>query len=622
LLQDEKSGEDNLEDVNENEEEIKSQSSSTVEESYEDQINYNKYKLRLKYDRKLLNDILNDMYSIGGKYYLTDLELTKKHAYKKVVINASDLTDNTNCLRWVIDIPGSNNNKAKVEIKLKTGFFSKKTIYSSSDSMNNKDFYKFSIDDIKRISKKKKCVVFIQVKGLNTEQIAFINIYASKNMKFPEIARAFKYSYSDFTREYRDEYINRTLSAYTLGDGNCAFNAAALGIIDLIFKDKFPNNNEFYDAIKRSLKLKGDNSNQIKLNFIYWLTQNKNPIIRQKAIQPVLRKMAVKFIEENINASTWKERLWNACKNFHANINDSTFTVHNFIAKKFREIGLTKEKLFKWWDNEGKYLYFKAMSESAKVVSERNKWASEVELEALALCLGINIRLVYNNIDNQFTILGVANGFIPKSDITSAELGLLSKLNIGTEIFNGFHITCKSSDEINKCLSPMSDNERDWIKQILESRNDNDRFAFPDKFDGISEENILILKEKLLARGILNEYNLFINDGEQIERDRIEVKMAGNSDENLAIKVQNAFVQAAPEFSVSQSHEHWSYLTSVNFEVNKQNNQEQKQKESIYLERNKNYQFFRNTIPETITTKDACNQTEQDNNIYQQPQNP
>lgn len=220
---------------------------------------------------------------------------------------------------------------------------------------------------------------------------------------------------------------NRAQSISTLGDGNCAFNAVAIGLSQLILQDKLSN--EQVQLLRTVLNL-----DDITLK--EWLAQIPRWETRQQNLAPVLRKLAIAEIrkKDDVIGSLYKARLWQAyCEK---SAEDDTFIVHPHIAVKFSEPNLAKEDLDIWWDVEGKDQYLDNLSLSQQVseVPDRARWGSDIEIEFLALLFGINIRYVKNGHSHP---LGIGSGTILK--LTAPEKKRLGRFNlVETKVVIGF----------------------------------------------------------------------------------------------------------------------------------------------------------------------------------------
>lgn len=150
----------------------------------------------------------------------------------------------------------------------------------------------------------------------------------------------------------KQENLNLPKAMPTLGDGNCAFNAMALGIADLVRANLFSEINvsdslnhpraEFYTLLQKKIGLATPTQEAFKL----WL-KNKSNYQIQTSLAPLMRKFAVDKIRENNEYDTnYKENyettLLGAFDGFLKGrmAEDDTFVVHNFIKEKFESLNL------------------------------------------------------------------------------------------------------------------------------------------------------------------------------------------------------------------------------------------------------------------------------------------
>lgn len=247
----------------------------------------------------------------------------------------------------------------------------------------------------------------------------------------------------------------------TLGDGNCAFNAFALGLCDLALAGKL---DERLPVILRDELLLKDDS---LLTFQTWLRSNPDFQCRQQKLQGILRKIAVDFILKNyetIYESIYKEQLSAA---YSHQDKDDTFIVHSHIGKKFAEKPI-EEELLRWWDAEGKEQYFANIKQSAKNASEREKWGGEPEIDALATGFGINI--IWRKGQAESTV-GICGGII--KDLTPDNISLLNNLGLGKPHGNWFFInTFINQDELTKAMDPVDETLKTPLLRFIIDANE------------------------------------------------------------------------------------------------------------------------------------------------------
>ena len=214
----------------------------------------------------------------------------------------------------------------------------------------------------------------------------------------------------------------------TLGDGNCAFNAFALGIQEVISKgkldpDKIPQ--LFFD---KATKLYADEW-QTKDNIIAWLKgefKNEASLIRlQKRLAPILRQVSVEYLKVHFATSNLDETFKQAIRDYlqHGDTGenpDNVFRLLPFVKEKFKEIDckksedITIDQFTKWWDQQGRDKYFNYMSESAKDASDISRWGSQIELDVLAQLFNITIDFKRNGLFSG--LLGCPHGYLDPDD--------------------------------------------------------------------------------------------------------------------------------------------------------------------------------------------------------------
>jgi hypothetical protein len=280
----------------------------------------------------------------------------------------------------------------------------------------------------------------------------------------------------------------------TAGDGNCAFNAFALGLAEGVLAGKIECPSDFYTNI---VSILSPNPSNVE-NFKKWL-EMRTPLERQQKLQAILRKIAVDSINKD----------YGSLYDYHAMLvsardnpsQDDTFRYHEEIQKKMEEVRVKRdkekqalegtvslltefpeivnanldekqkaeiikncndklanldkhanEKLCTWFDATGKEIFFKTLEQSASGPSDRARWGSDVELAALARYFNINIRWKKGSGGLAGgRIIGVGSGFI--RGLSDDEKRELCNLGIGDREGDCFKIQVfhenSFSDEID-----------------------------------------------------------------------------------------------------------------------------------------------------------------------------
>lgn len=331
--------------------------------------------------------------------------------------------------------------------------------------------------------------------------------------------------------------INRDISSQpitTLGDGNCAFNAIAIGLCQLVAQ------NPLFD---KGLHL---------LNIQACIEKIPDWDTRQRTLAPLLRSIAINEIRKKETGSLYKARLWQAYS--ERSIEDDTFIIHPHIEKKFTEPNLTEENVNNWWDTEGKdkYFYYLSLSESVADVPDRVRWGSDIEIEFLALLFDINIKYITYSYSKT---LGIGSGMI-SADFTEAEKERLSNFNLIETKINCWTLkACKTREvfeaEIAR-FAPLTIEEMEVLHSLLQAAR-----QFPD------DPKYNDLKQKLIRLGILNKYKeifLFIDkDGAGTINVKAISNYAQGINDTLKAKLLDCYKENFPTFTLQYSGTHWEY---------------------------------------------------------------
>jgi hypothetical protein len=257
----------------------------------------------------------------------------------------------------------------------------------------------------------------------------------------------------------------------TLPDGNCAMNAVALGICELAL-----NNKE--QLVNSQTKTLFDILNPLLLHktgstLSAWLEKETDNDKRQSILAPILRELAVKYIESHVAyyKDSYEAGLLAAFEQYKLNQVDDTFCVHSHVRKKFAElstlanvpdqsleIGESKEgqetkELLDWWNNgvgnnpSGFQEYLNHLKLPARGASDRERWGSEVEIGALAVLLEITIKNVKPGIEaEQEQLLGIGYGYV--LGLSKPEIDHLVNLGVGSRFQGNFRIEIAEKQEL------------------------------------------------------------------------------------------------------------------------------------------------------------------------------
>lgn len=339
----------------------------------------------------------------------------------------------------------------------------------------------------------------------------------------------------------------------TLGDGNCAFNAIAIGICHLIRQDLKDKSNEKIQILQEKLS-------SYVANLEKWL----KPVIDwndlQKTLAPILRQLAIDEIrkQDDVIGPLYKARLWHTYTN--QSLKDDTFIVHPHIKEKFKKPNLTENGLNTWWDKKGRDQYFHhlSLSQTVQGVPNKARWGSDIEIEFLALLFDINIKYITGNYSKT---LGIGSGMI-SADFTEDEKERLSSFNLIETKINCWTLRTFETREALETkiaeFAPLTSEEMKVLNSLLQTAR-----QFPD----VSEYNDL--KQKLIRLGILNKYKdkytdkeifLFIDkDGaDTINKEGISNYAQGIND-TLKAKLLKCYEKNLPTFTLQHSGNHWEY---------------------------------------------------------------
>jgi HEAT repeat protein len=375
----------------------------------------------------------------------------------------------------------------------------------------------------------------------------------------------------------------------TLPDGNCVMNAVALGICDLVLqhKDSLADNKfkTLLDGLNPLL------SQKIVSTLLAWLEKETDSHKRQAILAPLLRELAVEYIESHVDyyKESYEAGLLAAFEQYKLNQFDDTFTVHTHIRKKFEELnalanirnqsldikemkeGQETQALLTWWNkgigknSSGFQEYLSHLKLPARGVGDRERWGSEVEIGALAFRLGINIKNVKPGIKaGQEQLLGVGYGCI--LGLSDSEIEHLVNLGIGSRFQGNFRIEIADVQELTQKLQleTLTDGEKAYLDKngqetVLAFMGNVRHCPVPERA-GMQE-----LCEKLKRIGLFvqskNQPLRFVNDA--VLKSRLTPVT-----EALKKKVLAAHAQP-PCFTIQHIGAHWSYMNKQKNDLEK-----------------------------------------------------
>jgi HEAT repeat protein len=375
----------------------------------------------------------------------------------------------------------------------------------------------------------------------------------------------------------------------TLPDGNCAINTFALGICDIVLqnKDRLANN-------KIKTLLDGLNPlflQQAGLTLLTWLEKETDNDKRQAMLAPILRELAVEYIESHIDyyKESYEAGLLAAFEQYKLNQPEDTFSVHSHIRKKFDELnrlvnvrnqnpdikemkeGQETQALLAWWNKgigknpSGFQEYLSHLKLPARGAGDRERWGSEVEIGALAFRLGITIKNRKSGIKvGQEQLLGVGYGCI--LGLSESEIQHLGDLDIGSRFQGNFRIEVADAQELTRRLEleKLTEAEKAYLDQ--NGRETILAFMVNSRSYPVAErKGMQELCDKLKRIGLFvrskNQGLRFVNDA--VLKSRLTPVA-----ETLKKKVLAAHLKP-PCFSITHVGVHWSYLKEDTIKTNK-----------------------------------------------------
>lgn len=361
----------------------------------------------------------------------------------------------------------------------------------------------------------------------------------------------------------------------TLGDGSCTFNACALGICQLV-ENKQLSTDDGAVFLFEALKTKLDLQTATLAAFDAWLAENLDSVTRQKSIAPVLRKLAIDYIENNYQAldfaSLYREALKATFTGYMAaGIVDETFMSHEYIKKQFDEIKGTvlanltqldneeqvkklqeaENTLLIWWEKKGCKSYFGTLRQSGMA---RKYWGSELELNAIATLLGINIVCHTNHSKH---VVGIGAGWI--RNLTQDEIKQLSDLEVGKPYLRGFRLEpgFTNQEQLIKQLTHLPPDITNEVREQVKLAMDNHNRKFDS--NAFTPEQIALLLKRHIIQKQQNSY-IFVGEDNGIDSIAIQQRLQGVGDE-LSHRIVESYNFNVPELHVNYSLNHWSFIT-------------------------------------------------------------
>jgi hypothetical protein len=222
----------------------------------------------------------------------------------------------------------------------------------------------------------------------------------------------------------------------TNGDGNCAFNAFAIGLWQAVRSQHITTlPQSFLAALQQQVKQIPRGGGALTFEDVaHWLQQCDSQSV-QSALHGVLRFVAI----QSIRARGELDADYCAALDvaFHSPQLDDVFRHHMHVMSKFQQLRAAETaaetvgpELRTWWATTGRAAYLNNMAAPAANAADRARWGSEVELHALALALELTI--AYGNIGalDRPRPLGCDSGTL--GDLAAVDAQLPDDLGVGT----------------------------------------------------------------------------------------------------------------------------------------------------------------------------------------------
>jgi ankyrin repeat protein len=349
-----------------------------------------------------------------------------------------------------------------------------------------------------------------------------------------------------------DSYVDYDTRVPTRPDGNCAYNAAALGICDLIISGQLPES----VASKKLLALLTSVGNVCAQNTLLSHIDNKNEDDRQKLLAPHLRTLAVDYIREQyqfIYQEAFEVNLQDEYDSFkQTHTVGEMFCIHRDIKEKFDTLA-TFDELLQWWNETGKEHYFNRIRLGG---SSRSQWGSEIELDAIAVLFGINIRVESVTINSSLsTLCGLKYGRLDDT-LSLEQKNLLWKLNVCDKKSGQYYLSVKSKKEVEETIKKLDDSICDAVRNcVIKSNEVGDR----DCSESLSQYILKLRDRGIVSRSSVSTYTLTVNYESKLQQIapelRQKVEFSLMTSKSQLIKTSRMFLPfSAHEISVLLDH--------------------------------------------------------------------
>lgn len=356
---------------------------------------------------------------------------------------------------------------------------------------------------------------------------------------------------------------NKPEKPFTLADGNCALNAVALGLCDLIIQNRI-NSTEFYKKFSEFLKLPEASRDAI----LNWLDKLNN-VQRQKKLATILRKEAIEFVEQNyvLFKETFEADLLNAFKKYKQNLLEDTFSIHEHIRLKFEELRNTPhtpkanendskdlKELIDWWRFTGRDKYFSIIKQPAIGITDFGRWGSMIEIQALGYIFHICIKAFDNA---TLHLCGIGYGLIKELEKIDAEH--LAALNVGSFYGSlGFVIGINNREKLEKILNrtTLLPAERTLLNQEGKTQALNYLNGDP-KANIVGVDCMDSFCKKLQSLEVVVPKN---GGGYRFVHDELLNFLITPFEDSLKKLVLSKFEPNTPCFAIEHTENHWSYI--------------------------------------------------------------
>ncbi len=350
----------------------------------------------------------------------------------------------------------------------------------------------------------------------------------------------------------------------TIGDGNCLFNAVALGLRELIKSDNNILYQKWFSLFQSYFPNLKKQSTLVQFDDLLRLNLKEY----QQKFSPSLRQITVAYLRKNYYAlfsETIIARIQLLFHSYHhlseeeksQYCDDDCFILHKSIHEQLNKSSATEESFKSWWTLKGWSNYLTAMEKPANDVNDKSHWGGELELTALALAFEINIEWQRNAASN---IVGILGGVISKEQLTSNEIKQLAILGLGDIFGDNVRLTIDALEKSKK-LEPLPEKWRHSIENCVVSG----ARIFPNSLQELSANEYQHCQKKLAEREIIIKYKdqwIFIQEDQNSTAvERIWIRFNGLSS-RLKQKINHYYQKNVPLFSVGYTENHWYYKTS------------------------------------------------------------